>query len=116
MALAGLTSVSDWIASSRPVSTYAGVDVDLDTYVKGVRKAEAERVGRLQWTAWQPPQDTSFRALFPEESEPHPVQEAVETVTSRMQGPGIIVVSAPTGEGKTKAALQAAAALARLSV
>ncbi|MFI6929693.1 CRISPR-associated helicase Cas3' [Streptomyces sp. NPDC050287] len=113
VALAGLTSVSDWIASSRPVSTYAGVDVDLDTYVKGVRKAEAERVGRLQWTAWQPPQDTSFRALFPEESEPHPVQEAVETVTSRMQGPGIIVVSAPTGEGKTKAALQAAAALVR---
>ncbi|MFM9538608.1 CRISPR-associated helicase Cas3' [Streptomyces turgidiscabies] len=113
VALAGLTSVSDWIASSRSVSTYAGADVDLDAYVKDVHKAEAERVDRLQWTSWIPPQDTSFRVLFPEESEPHPVQEAVEAVTSRMRGPGIIVVSAPTGEGKTKAALQAAATLVR---
>ncbi|MGW0334732.1 CRISPR-associated helicase Cas3' [Streptomyces sp. NPDC003011] len=113
VALAGLTSVSDWIASSRPVSTYAGADVDLDTYVRDVRKAEAERVGRLAWAPWLPPQDTGFRSLFPEESEPHPVQEAIEAVTSRLRGPGIIVVSAPTGEGKTKAALQAAATLVR---
>ncbi len=109
--LAGLTSVSDWIASAREPQTYAGAQVDLEAYVVQARTVEAEKVGRLGWTSWVPPQDTSFRSLFPDEELPRPVQEAVEGVVAGMDAPGIVVVSAPTGEGKTKAALQAAATL-----
>lgn len=111
VALSGLTSVSDWIASSRAEATYAGPDVDLDAYVTKARQDEIRRVEQLAWAPWVPPQRTGFRALFPTESEPHPMQRAVERVVSQMDGPGIVVVSAPTGEGKTKAALQAAATM-----
>lgn len=111
--LAGLTSVSDWIASSRPTADHAGTQVELTTYLRQARWYEARKVDGLKWRPWAPPQDTGFRALFPEEERPHPVQEAVEVLVGRMRGPGIVVVSAPTGEGKTKAALQAAASLVK---
>ncbi|MER6717131.1 CRISPR-associated helicase Cas3' [Streptomyces sp. NPDC000877] len=113
VALAGLTSVSDWIASARPEKDYVGTGVDLAAYLRQARRDEARKIERLAWRAWRPPRETGFRALFPREERPHPVQEAIEAVVSRMKGPGIVVVAAPTGEGKTKAALQAAATLVR---
>ncbi|MPY38129.1 CRISPR-associated helicase Cas3', partial [Streptomyces adustus] len=111
VALAGLTSVSDWIASARPEKSYAGLDVDPAAYLGQARVDEARKIGKLAWRPWQPPGDTGFTALFPEEDRPRPVQVAVEAVVAAMQGPGIVVAAAPTGEGKTKAALQAAAAM-----
>ncbi|MFD4611913.1 CRISPR-associated helicase Cas3' [Streptomyces sp. NPDC058440] len=111
--LAGLTSVSDWIASARSEKDYVGTDIDLVSYLRQARQDEVAKIERLAWRPWQPPRDTRFRSLFPEERDPHPVQEAVEAVVGRMRGPGIVVVAAPTGEGKTKAALQAATTLVR---
>lgn len=111
--LAGLTSVSDWIASARAEEDYVGTDVDLASYLVQARQVEVKKVERLAWRPWRPAEDTRFRSLFAEERTPHPVQVAVEDVVSRMRGPGIVVVAAPTGEGKTKAALQAAATLVR---
>ncbi|MFF4035975.1 CRISPR-associated helicase Cas3' [Streptomyces sviceus] len=113
VALAGLTSVSDWIASARPEKTYAGPGVDLAAYLGQARVAEARKVEKLAWRPWQPPADTSFAVLFPDEARPHPIQAAVESVVAGMREPGIVVVAAPTGEGKTKAALQAAATMVR---
>ncbi|MER6543149.1 CRISPR-associated helicase Cas3' [Streptomyces sp. NPDC001250] len=110
-ALAGLTSVSDWIASARPEKEYAGSEVDLGSYLGRARQDERRKIEQLAWRPWCPPRDTGFEALFPDEERPYPVQEAVEAVVARMQGPGIVVVAAPTGEGKTKAALQATATL-----
>ncbi|MEU9406622.1 CRISPR-associated helicase Cas3' [Streptomyces sp. NPDC048281] len=113
VALAGLTSVSDWIASARPEKTYAGLDVDLAGYLGQARVDEARKIEKLAWRPWQPPGDTGFSALFPDEDQPRPVQTAVEAVVGGMRGPGIVVVAAPTGEGKTKAALQATATMVR---
>ncbi|MFE7650202.1 CRISPR-associated helicase Cas3' [Streptomyces phaeoluteigriseus] len=113
VALAGLTSVSDWIASARPEKDYVGTGVDLAAYLRQARRDELRKIERLAWRPWRPPRETGFGALFPREERPHPVQEAVEGVAGRMRGPGIMVVAAPTGEGKTKAALQAAATLVR---
>ncbi|MFD3586891.1 CRISPR-associated helicase Cas3' [Streptomyces sp. NPDC058683] len=113
VALAGLTSVSDWIASARPEKTYAGLDVDLAAYLGQARVNEACKIEKLAWRPWQSPGDTGFSALFPDEERPHPVQVAVEAVVTGMRGPGIVVVAAPTGEGKTKAALQATATMVR---
>lgn len=111
LALGALTTVSDWIASSRPEREYAGENVDLVGYAAGSRAAEAERVALLSWDPWVPPEDTTFAGLFPEH-EPRSVQKKLEEAVEQCDGPGIFVVSAPTGEGKTKAGLQAVAALA----
>jgi CRISPR-associated endonuclease/helicase Cas3 len=67
----------------------------------------------LGWTPWHEPDDTRFTALFPDDVPPRPVQLAVQDAAGSAARSGIMVVSAPTGEGKTKAALQAAVALMR---
>lgn len=112
LALAALTTVSDWLASDRAPADYAELDVDLDEYTAVARRAEGCKVERLRWERWVPPADTTFRALFPHQQAPRAIQEVVESVTMAADGPGVLVISAPTGEGKTQAALQAAATLA----
>lgn len=103
VALAGMATVSDWIASgSVDRSNHAGVDVDMVEYVKLSRdRARAQVVG---WSVWSPPEDVSFTRLFGER--PRPLQLAIEHLIGSKSGPGVLVVEAPTGEGKTKAALQ----------
>ena len=113
MALAGLATVSDWIASALPPADYAGADVDLGTYAAMARRVAARNVAALGWAPWHGPEDTRFAALFPADVPARPVQLAVQDAAGSAAGPGIMVVSAPTGEGKTKAALQAAVTLMR---
>lgn len=113
VALAGLASVSDWIASDGRNFPWAGPDVDLAAYPQKARDQAKEAVDRLGWSPWRPPEDTSFTALFPRDAEQRPVQEAAERVARQLQGPGVLLVEAPTGEGKTKTALQCAAILVR---
>ncbi|MFI0937413.1 CRISPR-associated helicase Cas3' [Streptomyces sp. NPDC021020] len=112
--LAGLASVSDWIASARPQEDYAGSGVDLSGYVAQARRVEFAKVSALRWSPWTAPGNTEFASLFRTVRRPFPVQLLVERAVAGMQGPGIVVVAAPTGEGKTKAALQAAATFVRV--
>ncbi|MFC0529060.1 CRISPR-associated helicase Cas3' [Phytohabitans kaempferiae] len=111
VALAGLTTVSDWIASgSIDKSTHAGADVDLIGYLKVSRERAREQVvDRLGWSTWMPPVDHTFVGLFDEQ--PRPLQAAVEGLIGSKTRPGILVIEAPTGEGKTKAALQSLVSL-----
>lgn len=113
MALAGLATVSDWIASgSIDKSTHAGADVDLFKYVELSRERAREQVvDRLGWSAWSPSGDVSFACLFAEQ--PRPLQVATERLVGSKNRPGILVIEAPTGEGKTKGALQCVVSLIR---
>jgi CRISPR-associated endonuclease/helicase Cas3 len=113
VSLAGLATVSDWIASSLPPADYAGADVDLGAYLESARYFAAEKMTALGWAPWEGPADTTFGNLFPDEPGPLPVQQVVQDAVLDVQEAGILVVSAPTGEGKTKAALQAAVTLLR---
>jgi CRISPR-associated endonuclease/helicase Cas3 len=113
IAFAALTTVSDWIASSRAASDNAGTRTDVAEYVRDARALEARKVDQLGFAAWAPPADTRFAALFSGESEVRPLQSVLEASVERVTEPGIWVISAPTGEGKTKAALQAVATLVR---
>lgn len=110
-AVSGLTSTSDWIASDTGNFPYAGAEVDLDTYVAQARSQAAVAVERLGWISWMPPEDVSFTGLFKEEA--RPVQKAAEALGHIFGSPTLLIVEAPTGEGKTKAALQVAAQAAR---
>ncbi|MFI6521998.1 CRISPR-associated helicase Cas3' [Spirillospora sp. NPDC050679] len=109
--IAGLTVLSDWTASARPLKDYASGVEDLAEY----RAREVERVrglmDRLNWRPWRPPEDTSFTALF--KREPRPLQQQVQELLAGVERPGVLVIEAPTGEGKTKAGLQACATLVR---
>jgi CRISPR-associated endonuclease/helicase Cas3 len=109
VALAALTTISDWIASDTENFPYADV-FDLPVYNRRADERASLAVERLGLYPWEPP--TSFSELFQGEK-PRPVQVVVERVTEDRDQPTLVIVEAPTGEGKSKAGIQAAAALMR---
>lgn len=106
--LAALTTISDWIASDTTNFPYADT-TDLANYTVTVGKLAGAAVARLRLRSWVPP--PHFADLFPET--PRPVQAVVDRMTVNRAEPTLVLIEAPTGEGKSKAALQAAAALVR---
>lgn len=104
--LAGLTSVADWIGSDErffsPSQRTVGKDAAFNARnaldVIGFREIEFNR-------------DLSFHGLFHDAERPN-IQwipnEMQEKTLSAIQAPGVYVIEAPTGMGKTEAALWAA--------
>lgn len=116
--IAGLVTVADWLASQEHVvegrltawfgrpepGTPAAVRAhaaEMRALAPGI-VAEAG-LGRAVFE----PRD--FAGQFPGIVAPHPLQRSVEQgLRGRVAGPGILLVTAPTGEGKTEVALHAA--------
>ncbi len=109
MKLAGLTSVSDWIASDEDHFPYAiktpGQALDLKQYAQEALVRARMALDTLGWTGWTPSSKTySFQELF--EYTPRPLQETiVDLAGSQLDLPSLVLIEAPMGEGKTEAAL-----------
>lgn len=116
--IAGLVIVADWLASqehvvearltawfARPEPGTPGAVLAHAVEMRGLAPeivAEAG-LGRAVFQA------RDFGGQFPEITTPHPLQRSVEQgLRGRITGPGILLVTAPTGEGKTEVALHAA--------
>lgn len=112
--LSALVIVSDWIASNP----------ELFPYFPGERGTDPERTEQAwrllalprQWNA-QEPQSTvaelfADRFDLPSDAAPRPVQEQAVEAAREMAGPGLMIIEAPMGEGKTEAALAVAEILA----
>ncbi|TET55093.1 MAG: CRISPR-associated helicase Cas3', partial [Anaerolineales bacterium] len=102
--LSGFTSVADWIGSMERYFPYADGPVSVGDYRQRAG-AQAGRALREQgWTGWCPPAEgASFEALF--EWPPRPMQRQVVELAERLDGPALVIIEAPTGVGKTEAAL-----------
>jgi CRISPR-associated endonuclease/helicase Cas3 len=107
--LAGLTTVSDWIASSEehfpyrpePVGPHQGFDSLLS---ESGRKAAAA-LAELGWLVrLRLPEPLDFQRFFGI-SHPRPVQTECIRVSAGLDSPSLVIVEAPMGEGKTEAAL-----------
>lgn len=113
LALAGLVSVADWIGSVEDLFRYAvsnGASAPspnlLETYPRRAERRAAAALERLGWTALPDPgAPRSFAALFPRIASPRPLQETAVRLAGRLSPPFLAVVEAPTGEGKTEAAI-----------
>lgn len=121
MAITGLVVMADWIASSSdyfPLLDIGDVpdlpDADHDDSARldaGLRRLDLS-------PPWRPGRVTDgagalFHERFPEISgTPRPVQEAVVEAARTMPAPGLMIVEAPMGEGKTEAGFLAAETLA----
>lgn len=121
--LTGLVVVADWIASNADLFP----SVPLEGWLGGDPAAGHDRLEQ-GWAElalprpWRPvPGDSTvtqrLHARFdvPASAEARPVQEAAVTAANVMDLPGILVIEAPMGEGKTEAALLAAEILAARS-
>ena len=113
--LTGIVIMSDWIASNsdgfplhvegnQSDRTARGLDIEL-TPPWRARPAEAGRLAEHMRT----------RFGWPEAYAPRPVQLAVDRIARSSPGATLMVIEAPTGEGKTEAALLAAEHLAASS-
>ncbi|WP_228992052.1 CRISPR-associated helicase Cas3' [Streptomyces sp. DH8] len=113
--LSAVVIVADWIASNRDLFPY---------FSGGASATEVERV-EAGWSRlglpepWRPgvPQEPvgelfASRFALPAGAWPRPVQEAAVRMAREMAVPGLVIVEAPMGEGKTEAALAAAEILA----
>lgn len=111
----GIVIMADWIAS----------DTDLFPYLDGSPFDPGERASKALTALALPspwlvpsvvtdPEDL-FRARFdlPGGAAPRPIQHAAVQVALEMPGPGLIIIEAPMGEGKTEAALAVAEFTAR---
>jgi len=109
--LTALVIVADWIASNPELFPY---------FPEEFPRSDAERVAaawrglRLPppWSSCEPAETASelFAARFdlPPGARVRPVQEEAVRLARSMPAPGLMVIEAPMGEGKTEAALAAA--------
>ncbi|MGV9251442.1 CRISPR-associated helicase Cas3' [Streptomyces sp. NPDC003697] len=116
--LSALVIVSDWIASNPDLFPYFPEDVP---------RADSERIAAAwrgldlpgPWRAQKPVGDVQalFASRFdlPPGAKVRPVQEAAVELAREMDEPGLMVIEAPMGEGKTEAALAAVEVLAARS-
>jgi CRISPR-associated endonuclease/helicase Cas3 len=112
--LAGLVSVADWIGSN---STYfecevkdsqQPININAQNYLAKAQSNAGKALAELGWLGW-PAQDESltFDKLFPKLSEypPRDLQTTAIDLAAQLSTPGIVVIEAPMGEGKTEAAV-----------
>ncbi|MFI9116977.1 CRISPR-associated helicase Cas3' [Streptomyces venezuelae] len=109
--LTALVIVSDWIASNPELFPYHPLDVQRSS----AERAAAAWRGLDLPAAWRPVEPAgSVQELFasrfalPKGAKARPVQEAAVELARSMQAPGLMVIEAPMGEGKTEAALAVA--------
>jgi CRISPR-associated endonuclease/helicase Cas3 len=107
MILAGLTTVSDWIASNSDTKNgfpYAG-NTDFEQYAKDLSEKACRALEAIGWRPVAKNEPRTFQELFPMIKHPRPLQEASIELTENLSAPCLILVEASMGEGKTEAAL-----------
>ncbi|MEV7682339.1 CRISPR-associated helicase Cas3' [Streptomyces sp. NPDC088341] len=110
--VSGLIVMADWIASDE--KHFRGVDTLARVTIDRARDRAGRAWGALRlrggWGRLAEPGPEAFKDRFGEG--PRVSQAMVMEAARRMRAPGLLVVEAPMGEGKTKAALMAAEILA----
>lgn len=109
--LTALVIVADWIASNPELFPYHPLEVQLS----GAQRAAVAWRGLALPAEWRPaepegPVEELFASRFalPEGAKARPVQVAAVELARSMAVPGLMVIEAPMGEGKTEAALAVA--------
>lgn len=113
--LAGLITVSDWLASNEHFFPYDRDHADPQGHFAealGLAERALDEVGWREIAGLVPTQK-GFEEMFG--FAPRELQSAVREIASAAVGPTLILIEAGTGEGKTEAAFDAAATLQRIN-
>ena len=113
--LLGLLIMSDWISSNEEY--FPLIDIFEETIYD--RETRLNK-GFLQWIKsdmWYPQKMTNYKRLYKNRFgfEPRDVQDRLSKIVSKTSEPGIIILEAPMGIGKTEASLIAAEQLAAVT-
>ena len=108
--LSGLIVLSDWIASNAELYGYEQLDHNLEgrEYFAASQTLAEKIVQAMQFDRTGTPPDDysvpSFSEVWPEIEQPRPFQSALETICRAGLSPGLAILEAPMGEGKTEGA------------
>lgn len=98
--------ISDWIASAEEYFPYNDCCSDQERLIRAVRQLDLP----APWSATDDDVLTGFAERFglPEHATARPLQVAAVEIARSTPEPGLLIIEAPMGEGKTEAALLAA--------
>lgn len=107
--LSGLTSVADWVGS-RNKERFGFISEAMPSrkYARQSQQLADEELKALGWIAWQPDGTVkSFAETFAYLGfeRPRKFQQVAIDAASDVQEPTLLIIEAPTGSGKTEAAL-----------
>ncbi|QLH75181.1 MAG: CRISPR-associated helicase Cas3' [Methanomassiliicoccales archaeon] len=104
--ISGIISVADWIASSEEFFPYKQEILSPKDYAEKSKIQAKNALTALNWPEIQEFHvPNTFRELFPKIETPFPLQVEVENISNMLSRPGMVIIEAPMGEGKTEAAL-----------
>ncbi len=102
--LSGLTSVADWIGSMEDFFPYQTGEFELVAYGNTSLEQAEQALNHLGWKGWQATgEPIEFDQMFP--FTPNEIQHAVIQKGQQIDMPALLILEAPTGSGKTEAAL-----------
>jgi len=116
MALTGFTVICDWLGSNGDFfSPHAGTPISDYMAVSAQQAWQAVQATGFAQKIFSP-SATTFSGLFPEKTPPRPLQSSIDKIPLEvLSRPCLAVIEAPTGEGKTEAALALAHRIAQAS-
>ncbi|HME50581.1 MAG TPA: CRISPR-associated helicase Cas3' [Candidatus Lokiarchaeia archaeon] len=104
--IAGLISVSDWLASMEDHFPFTSPSISIPEYLDMSRSRAEEALIKTGWIGIRPPsQPLEFKEMLDPGKQPRPLQDKIVELSTGLASPGIVLVEAPMGEGKTEAAL-----------
>jgi len=102
----GLVSVADWIGSMSEHFPFNDEPMPGHAYAKKASQQAANALQKLGWLGWQADDNRlSFATMFPQTPNPNPIQAATFEPALDSDLPALLILEAPTGIGKTEAAL-----------
>ena len=112
MILGGLVTVADWIGSAERFFPYVAVGssaprLNVNSYAEEADRKASKALGALGWLPGTQRRDSlTFRQLFPTfAGTPRQVQVLAEELAGKLRPPCLVLIEAPTGEGKTEAGM-----------
>jgi CRISPR-associated endonuclease/helicase Cas3 len=104
--LSGLVVFADWVASNQQLFSLRWNGEDWLEYVKRSRRTARAAVGQLGLTnenPWEEPR--AFTEIWSAFRNPRPIQTACDELAQSGASPGLAIIEAPMGEGKSEAAI-----------
>ncbi|MBT9258260.1 MAG: CRISPR-associated helicase Cas3' [Clostridiales bacterium] len=103
--LAGFITVADWLGSMEDYFSYEDARLSAEEYWPLARERAQRALKATGWLdAWQGDSTVlPFESLF--NFTPRPFQEKAISLSEKVEHPALLIVEAPTGQGKTELAL-----------
>jgi CRISPR-associated endonuclease/helicase Cas3 len=106
--LLGLVTAADWVSSDESRFLYTSPEMDAQDYQHLSVERAGQAVRELGFTGWQPAaEQITFASLFEHRgiTSANPIQQSVIDAAADVSSPALVILEAPTGIGKTEAAL-----------